>query len=156
DRATRALSQVLRTLETLNRLTAAGRFAQLDPTYRQQVQSLLFEQYRAYRNESVDDPGLRLQLARAAYRIARLIENKVSSEEALAAWREAGDLFADLAHDEPEDLEVLKRLGIALGQQGDLLRRLGRAEEARAALLEARDRARRASELARSMLAHDP
>ena len=144
DRATRALEQGQRSLWTLNRLAISGQLAHLEPPYSREVQTLLFEQYRAYRRESITDPLMRLELANAAFHIARLLEGQAPQPEALAAWREAHELHENLARDEPDNIPILNRFGDFLVNQSLFLRRAGRIEEGQELLQQAAGQMRRA------------
>jgi eukaryotic-like serine/threonine-protein kinase len=156
DRATRALEQGRRSLRTLDRLATAGQFGRLDPQYSRELQTLLLEQNRAYRRESGDAPGLRLELADAALHIARLLEGKAPHQEVLAAWREAHDLHESLARDEPADLAILNRFGYCLLEQSRFFREVGRNEEGRAILVKAQEQMQRTCAIAEALLDQDP
>ena len=72
---------------------------------------------------------MRLELANAAFHIARLLEGQAPQPEVLAAWREAHELHENLVRDEPDNIPILNRFGDFLVNESVFLRRVGRIEE---------------------------
>ncbi len=148
DRATQALGQGYRSLSMLNALAINDQLDSVEPAGRRGIETMLVDQYRMFRRETTTDPLLRLEVANAAFNIARLLEGRVPQPELIAAWREAHDLHEGLARDEPDDLLIFNRFAECLLTQSQFLRRIGRDQEAREVLHDAAGRLRRGIKVA--------
>jgi tetratricopeptide (TPR) repeat protein len=62
--------------------------------------------YRRFQARSRDDPTLRVELARAIYRVGRINELIGRNEETLAAYEEALAMFEGLMRDQPADAAI--------------------------------------------------
>jgi serine/threonine protein kinase/tetratricopeptide (TPR) repeat protein len=86
--------------------------------------------YQRFAERHADDPGLRLELAKAYGRIGRVTAEIGSQEEGLQLLLKSRDLLLALDRDRPGDEAVLEPLAAAYHQLGFVQNRTGRATEA--------------------------
>jgi serine/threonine protein kinase/tetratricopeptide (TPR) repeat protein len=89
-------------------------------------------------------PEYQRRLAQVWLEMAGIYFNRNEDEAAVQAYEQARDIAARLAETYPDELDHVSRLGRALNDLALPLRRLGRLEDARSALLRAVEQHRRA------------
>ena len=100
---------------------------------RQELLADALQYYQEFISQSDDESGFRAELAVTRYKIASITEQLGGRDEALAAYRQAQELFERLAEDPSESAEHQGDLALCHNNIGLLLRQEGKTAEAEAA-----------------------
>ena len=98
---------------------------------RQELLQETREYYESFVNEAKSDPKLRADMALTYGKIATLLDEVGTPDEAAAAHRQALEVFAELAAANPQNQEYQKRLAQCGNNLALALARAGRSDEAR-------------------------
>ena len=93
--------------------------------------------YQDFLNQRADDPGTRLDLGRAYYRLGYITERIGSKSEALTAYEQGCALFDVLVASDPKNAQLRRELAQCHESLGELHRVTGRSDLAEAELLTA-------------------